>query len=426
MALHWIWPESWESIKGPIIESIQTSFRSSMSESKSDAVRGEVVIEDLYFGSKPPEIHFNKIRELSLSHACIELFVRYKGDAFLKLSGLEINLDSCVKDTPFFCPFGMRLCDFDIECIVKINYDCTKRNRLPGTDIQKKEIVWAPNADDALLHDATQLTSIAPTHVTQNMHLVGADKGIRISRKSALQSTITCVHSPGSTCSPFSERYIYDMCLGTGHISRSNRPDVSTSNEYLPAQTVYQYIFRCMQKGGYFKRGEIVNSCIRKNRKPFSNLSTPQIQRIPKPQTAMQSFSKCIGKITEYIDPQEENFSPENINESKTESTSNEGFRKIMRKNSTLGYSIMKKLHLHAHSIENEILPSNQKENTAADGPSVTRISIQFDRNPLRNFAVQSNFSSVDGADEKVEATLRNMLDPALESIRKDGFTVIL
>ena len=53
----------------------------------------------------------------------------------------------------------------------------------------------------------------------------------------------------------------------------------------------------------------------------------------------------------------------------------------------------------------------------------VTTVTIRFTENPLRDFKVKSNFSSVQGADKKVEGTLRALVNPVLEGLRVRGFS---
>jgi len=56
-----------------------------------------------------------------------------------------------------------------------------------------------------------------------------------------------------------------------------------------------------------------------------------------------------------------------------------------------------------------------------AAGVGKQQITIRLWDNPLKEFRVKSNFSTISGAEKKVEATLRSILNPAMESMKLHG-----
>eukprot|EP00758_Cryptobia_borreli_P004539 Tbor_TRINITY_DN4440_c0_g1::TRINITY_DN4440_c0_g1_i1::g.8080::m.8080 len=62
---------------------------------------------------------------------------------------------------------------------------------------------------------------------------------------------------------------------------------------------------------------------------------------------------------------------------------------------------------------------NHEHQNDNPHGGIIVR--IQFFSDPLKSFSVDSNFSTVHGANEKIESTLRNLVQPALDKLKRDG-----
>ena len=396
MAFQWTWPESWDTIKHSIIDSMQNSVRNSMKNNENSSVRGEMVIEDIEFGSSPPVVRLNSINSLCDDKACIDLYFQYKGDASLKISGIEINLDSCVKDTPFFCPFGMKICDFHIESAVRITCSREKAQTYPtslGNTAQP--VTWSMLDDSAF--EGERLTSSASLHVVNKMK-----QEHQHPLQCSLPSSIVKSKSPIKHASYRVQRDLdplaMSMCLRWSRMSRvhSNLRE----KDYSEALTSHR-------KLGYHEAEAEIFGAISLLRSSYSKERDVQSNSIPVSHTVIGPLPMCanVPKVSSLSD---------HIHACETPMTNEQGAFP------PAGWVLMKALHENG--------PPDSSPSRSRNSPSFertkTQIHVLFDRNPIQSFAVRSNFSSVEGADEKVVATLRGMLDPIFLSFQKEGLTV--
>ncbi|RHW70851.1 hypothetical protein DPX39_080050600 [Trypanosoma brucei equiperdum] len=128
--LQWEWPTSLCAERRELIRAaVERAIRNSMAEGSDGQIRGTVNVDELNLGSNPPEVTLSGIRMLAAERTVIMVKVRYTGDFFIRLSGLEVNLDMVGSGAeeadnnfalPFFCPFEMTLRDILIDGMVAI------------------------------------------------------------------------------------------------------------------------------------------------------------------------------------------------------------------------------------------------------------------------------------------------------------------
>ncbi|KNH09578.1 hypothetical protein XU18_0263 [Perkinsela sp. CCAP 1560/4] len=416
MAFQWKWPESWDTIKNSLQESLQNTFRTAMKENPSASARGDIVIDDIHLGSSPPEIHFFRIEELSMSRVEFELYVRYKGDAFIKMSGLDINLDSCVKDTPFFVPFGMTLSNVEIESVIRISCD-----RLPRASF----------CMEALKRDGSMVCAMNQGHET-------ADE-LSTEELMSVASLIMAGYMTG--------RWQQQRLTVPQRPTSATEDPLHLSFRGLSSTIDNRMRMHCLRYREFRAYHSNAARCgihLENTRSEGSvagiGYHSPRPSRRDFPARAMQSPRPSIPSMHTIASIRD------------------------TRAMYPHGYEITKKIVKHYHIQQNEIssgmpksthpdchlyvrcspaalqmgalnfyrnLRSKEEEPSMnvekkSEENEVNVISVKFDRNPLRNFVVQSNFGSVDGADEKVEATIRALADPMIEQIRKAGLKLVL
>eukprot|EP00760_Papus_ankaliazontas_P001054 PhM_4_TR10366/c0_g1_i1/m.27431 len=117
MTLVWDWPTNWTPFTEKIRDVLQVQLRKQLRDNPTNLIRGNVEIEELNFGTTPPTVSLRRIHELSEHRIKIDAYVKYAGNGYVKIRGLDINLDAV---TPFFCPFEMVMCDVVFEDILTI------------------------------------------------------------------------------------------------------------------------------------------------------------------------------------------------------------------------------------------------------------------------------------------------------------------
>lgn len=53
-------------------------------------------------------------------------------------------------------------------------------------------------------------------------------------------------------------------------------------------------------------------------------------------------------------------------------------------------------------------------------------VRVQLYGDPIKSFRIESNFGAVPGADQKIEAQLRNILIPAIDRMKTEGIEIVL
>lgn len=89
------WPSSWDpDFREMLRLRLQTTLQQQMSKSRNSQLRGIVEVRDVFPGTVAPEVRLKHIHSLEPSLIALSISIRYQGDAYISLSGLEFNLDT--------------------------------------------------------------------------------------------------------------------------------------------------------------------------------------------------------------------------------------------------------------------------------------------------------------------------------------------